>query len=103
MIVDGDEVDEEGRATDEGGKEESRHQHLSDPNLCERFIWEILSSIYKDFLFTIRCYRKIWSLTEVERFFYNVDQIFFTELGDHLASHSGVQQQQQQQQQLKQS
>ena len=38
VIVDGDEVDEEGRATDEGGKEESRHQHLSDPNLCERFI-----------------------------------------------------------------
>ena len=33
VIVDGDEVDEEGSAADEGGEEEGRHQHLSDPNL----------------------------------------------------------------------
>ena len=33
MVVDGDEVDEEGSAADEGGEEEGRHQHLSDPNL----------------------------------------------------------------------
>ena len=33
MVVDGDEVDEEGSAADEGGEEEGGHQHLSDPDL----------------------------------------------------------------------
>ena len=33
VIVDGDEVDEEGSAADEGGEEEGGHQHLSDPDL----------------------------------------------------------------------
>ena len=33
VVVDGDEVDEEGSAADEGGEEEGGHQHLSYPDL----------------------------------------------------------------------
>ena len=36
MIVNGNEVDEEGGAADEGGEEEGRHQHLSDPDLVQQ-------------------------------------------------------------------
>ena len=34
MVVDGDEVDEEGRAADEGRQQEGRDHHLPDPVLA---------------------------------------------------------------------
>ena len=34
MVVDGDEVDEEGRAADEGREQEGRDHHLPDPVLA---------------------------------------------------------------------
>lgn len=34
MVVDGDEVDEEGCSADEGGEEEGGEQHLADPHLA---------------------------------------------------------------------
>ena len=40
VVVDGDEVDEEGSATDESGEEEGGHQHLSDPDLVPTLSYE---------------------------------------------------------------
>ena len=53
MIVDGDEVDEESCATDEGGEEKGRHQHLPDPYLAAIHIQMIVSKVVCFFLVII--------------------------------------------------